>query len=71
MSTPAFDLGALFSALLNAITSAVQTVINVITANIGTIVNVALVGLVVGGAFMLMRRYVGNITRWFTGLFRL
>jgi uncharacterized membrane-anchored protein len=69
MSTPA-DLGTILSNIVSALQTAVQTVINVVSANIGTIMTLAITVALVGGAFYLVRRYMGAITGWFRGLFR-
>jgi uncharacterized membrane-anchored protein len=69
MSTPV-DLGSILAGIVSALQNAVQTVINVISANIGTIMTLTLTIALVGGAFYLVRRYMGSITGWFRGLFR-
>ena len=70
MSTP-LDLGTLLGGILSALQGAISTIVNVISANMGTLMTLGITVALAGAAFYLVRRYFGNITRWFTGFFRL
>jgi len=70
MSTP-IDLGTLLGGILSALQGAIGTIVNVISANMGTLMTLGITVALVGSAFYLVRRYFGNITRWFTSFFRL
>jgi len=62
------DLGAMLSAVFNALVSAFNAIIGVLVENMPTVVTILLAVGIAGLAFYLVRRFSRAVTGWFRRL---
>jgi hypothetical protein len=70
MSSPSVDLGAVFGNLVNALTSAFNTLINVISENLPTLIELGLVAGLTTAVIYTVRRYGRELVDFFRGFIR-